>query len=294
MGHGHHHHSSSSTRGLRTAFLLNFSFTLVEIAGGIWTNSVAILTDALHDAGDSLSLGAAWYLQRLSDKQPDARFTYGYRRFSVLGALLTGVVLLGGVSFMAWEAGKRLLDPQPVYAPGMMLLAVLGMVVNGIAVLRTRGGTSLNVQMVTWHLLEDVLGWAAVFVGSIVIMIWDVPVVDPLLSFGISLFILWNVVRNLRKVFAVLLQKTPASFDVDAFERRVLALPNVVSMHHTHIWSLDGEHHVLTTHVVMSENSRRDEIAALKTRVREQLSSEEFEHVTVDVELENETCAGCH
>jgi cobalt-zinc-cadmium efflux system protein len=296
MGHGHHHHHdhNASGSGLRTAFLLNLGFTLLEIVGGLWTNSVAILTDALHDAGDCLSLGAAWYLQRLSEKQADAHFTYGYRRFSVLGALLTGVVLFLGVLFILSEAVKRLLAPQEVYAPGMIVLAVIGVIVNGIAVLRTRGGKSLNVQMVSWHLLEDVLGWGAVLVGSIIMTIWDLPIVDPLLSFGISLFILWNVLRNLRKVFAVLLQKAPSGFDAARFQQRVLTFPKVQSLHHIHTWSLDGEHHVLTTHVVMEENTSRDEIAALKERVRDELSGDAFEHISIDVELENEACVGCH
>ena len=293
-GHSHDHAHSGGAGGLRAAFLLNLAFTLVEIAGGYWTNSVAILTDALHDGGDCASLGIAWYLQNLAQKQANARFTYGYGRFSTLGALITSVVLIGGLAVMAWHAIGRLAHPQEVYAPGMILIAVLGVCANGAAVLKTRHGTSLNERMVSWHLFEDVLGWAAVLIGAIVMSIWDVPILDPLLSLAIAAFVLWNVVRTLRKVGAVFLQHAPAGFDVKEFEQRLHALPQVVSSHHTHTWTIDGEHHVLSLHVVLEEGATREEVVEVKRAIRVDLIGEDFEHVTVDVEIAGEECVDCH
>ncbi len=292
MGHDHAH--GLAAKGIRTAFFLNLGFTLLEIAGGFWTNSVAILTDALHDGGDCFSLGLAWYLQHLSAKEADARFTYGYRRFSVMGALVMGLVLSAGVAVMAWKAIERLRHPEEVFAPGMIVLAVVGILANGAAVWRTRGGKSLNLRMVSWHLLEDALGWAAVLLGSIAMSLWHVPILDPLLSLAIGLFVLWNVARNLRTVVTVLLQRTPHGFDAARFAERMRARPGVVSTHHTHTWSLDGEHHVLTTHLVVRPETTRAEINTLKQSVRAEMMGEEFEHVTIDVEVEGEECSGCH
>ena len=292
-GHSHDHHHGGAA-GLRAAFLLNLTFTVIEIAGGFWTNSVAILTDALHDGGDCASLGIAWYLQKLSRKQPNTGFTYGYGRFSTLGALITSVVLLAGLSVMIWHALERLAHPQEVYAPGMILIAILGVLANGAAVLKTRHGTSLNERMVSWHLLEDVLGWVAVLVGAIAMSIWRVPILDPLLSIAIAVFVLCNVFRNLRKVGAVFLQHAPPSFDLAEFERRLKALPKVVSSHHTHTWTIDGEHHVLSLHVVMEPGATRDEVVEVKRVIRTELTGEDFEHVTVDVEIEGEECVDCH
>lgn len=290
-GHAHGHpHPPAGDAGLRTAFLLNLSFTLIELVGGLLTNSIAILSDAVHDLGDSLSLGLAWYFHRLSGKGRTARHTYGYRRYSLWGGLITAGVLVLGLGFVLWHAFQRLFDPQPVNAPGMLALAVVGVVFNGAAVLRVRKGTSLTEKMVGWHLLEDTLGWLAVLVGAAAMAIWELPIIDPLLSIGISLFILWNVVRNLRGIFDVLLQKVPAGFDIDAFEQAVRGDPQVLSLHHTHSWTLDGERHVLTTHLVMRAEADRAAILAAKERVRQCLDPATFVHVTIDVELDGERC----
>ncbi len=287
-GHDHHHAAAGN---LKVAFLLNRAFVVLEVAGGAWTNSIAIMSDAVHDAGDCLSLGLAWYLQRLSARGPDARFTYGYRRFSALGALVTGLVLTGGLAFIGWNAVGRLRDPQDVYAPGMVALAVVGIVFNGAAAWRLRGGHSLNETVASWYLLEDTLGWAAVLVGSLVMTVWHVPVIDPILSLLIAGFVLWNVLRNLRRVALVFLQAAPPGFDPAVFARAIAELPGVVGAHHTHTWTIDGEHHVLSTHLVMTADSTREQVVAAKRRVHALLRSQHFIHVTVEVELEGEVCA---
>ena len=288
---GSHEHRHSGNTSLRTAFLLNLTFTVLEVIGGIWTNSVAIQSDAVHDAGDCLTLALAWALQRWADRAPDAKFTYGYRRLSALGALITGLVLAAGLGFIAWEAVGRLRNPQEVKSLGVLVLAVLGIGFNGAAVLKLRGGRSLNERVASWHLLEDTLGWVAVLIGAGIMLIWDVPIVDPILSLLIAAFVLWNVVRNLRKVGLVFLQAAPPGFEPAEFDRRLAALPGVVSSHHTHSWTLDGDHHVFSTHVVMARRTDRDTIISMKQKAREMLRGHEFVHVTMEVELEGEPCA---
>jgi cobalt-zinc-cadmium efflux system protein len=292
---GHHHHDHEhdhETGDLKVALLLNLAFTILEIAGGIWTNSVAILADAVHDAGDTLTLGLSWLLERFSQRQRDATFTYGYRRFSVLGALLSGVVLVVGLAIVLWNAVPRLANPQPVHSPGMAALAILGIVANGLAFLRLRRGKSFNVQVVAWHLLEDVLGWVAILIGSIMMMVWTLPILDPLMSVGISLFVLWNVVRKLARVGLVFLQSAPEGFDLERFTEQVLTISRVQSLHHTHVWTLDGQQHVLTTHLVMDAGSTRDDIIAAKSRLIDLLRPEPFMHATIAVELAGEKCEG--
>lgn len=292
MGDNHKHggHSHGSGGNLKTAFLLNVSFTIIEIIGGLWTNSIAILSDAVHDLGDSMSLGLAWYFDRLSKRGKTPQDTYGYRRYSLLGGLITALVLIVGLVFILWHAVGRLFSPEAVNAPGMMLLAVVGVVFNGAAVLRVRKGSSLTERVVSWHLLEDTLGWVAVLIGAGIMTLWDLPIIDPLLSIGISLFILWNVVRNLRQFFDVFLQRAPQQFDLEDFEKKLLGIPSVISVHHTHSWSIDGESHVLTTHLVMKSGTSREDVIEAKSQVRGMLDNKTFEHVTVDVELEGEAC----
>lgn len=286
--HGHHGHAHASGANLRTAFLLNLSFTVIELVGGLLTNSIAVLSDAVHDLGDSLSLGTAWYFDRISRRGRTQRNTYGYRRYALLGGLVTALVLMVGLAFVVWQAVARLAEPQPVHAPGMMALAVLGIVFNGAAVLRVRAGTSLTERVVSWHLLEDTLGWVAVLVGAAAMTAWNVPWIDPALSIGISVFVLWNVVRNLRRFFDVFLQRAPHGFDQQRFEAAVREIPGVRAVRHTHSWSIDGESHVMTTHLVMQPDCSRQDILAAKRRVRQLVDPHGYEHLTVEVELAGE------
>ncbi len=290
--HNHgHSHSHAATTNLGIAFGLNLAFTVLEIVGGLWTNSVAILSDAVHDAGDCLSLGVAWRLQGLSQRDADARFPHGYHRLSSLGALITGCVLLAGLSFVVWEAIHRLRKPAEVRAGGVIALALVGVAANGAAALRLRGGSSLNEQVASWHFIEDALGWIAVLVGGVVMAIWDAPIVDPLLSLGIALFVLRNVAINLKRVALVFLQAAPAGFDAGEFDRQVAALPRVVGCHDTRTWTLDGQRHVLSTHLVLAADSSREQIVEAKRRVHELLRGKAFEHITIEVELEGEACS---
>lgn len=285
-----HNHDHGSGGNLKVAFFLNLCFTVIEIFGGLWTNSIAILSDAVHDAGDTASLGLAWYFENVSKRGRTQLHTFGYRRFRLLGGLITGLALVVGLSFVLYHSFQRMLDPQPVNSVGMIGLAVVGIVFNGAAVLRVQKGTSLTEKVVSWHLLEDVLGWVAVLIGAGVMSVWDIPVIDPILSILIALFVLWNVGRNLKNVARVFLQTTPDSFDLTAFESAVTALPLVREIHHTHVWSLDGESHVLTAHVVMETDTTRQRICEVKDHIAHLLDSEDFAHVTIDVEIAGETC----
>jgi len=290
-----HHHSSDDN--LKTAFLLNLVFTIIEVIGGVYTNSIAILSDALHDGGDCLSLGASWYFQKKSKEEANLRFTYGYERFSVLGALITGTVLLVGMVVILFRAVPRLMNPEPVHTNGMIALAVLGVVVNGFAAWRASRGSSMNEAVVSWHLLEDVLGWIAVLLGAIAMQIWDIPIIDPLLSIGISIFILVNVARNLWRVAKVFLQHSPEEFEVEVFQKEIGQFEGVSSLHHLHCWSLDGESHVLTLHLLMEADVSREGILRVKRRVKELLSEYPFKHIAMEFELEGEGCclseSGC-
>jgi cobalt-zinc-cadmium efflux system protein len=288
--HFHAHHHENSTGKIRAAFFLNLLFTILEIIGGLWTNSLAIVSDALHDLGDSISLGFSWYLERYSKKGKDRRFSYGYRRFSLLAAFLNTLVLVAGGFIVVSEAIPRLMNPQPAYAPGMILFAIGGILVNGLAVLRMRGGQSLNTQVVAWHLLEDVLGWVAVLVVSVILLFWEIYILDPILSILITLYVLWNVLRNLRRTSALFLQAVPENYDVGQLETALLEMENVTSVHHTHLWSLDGEHHVLTTHIVVDPCTTREQVLSLKQEINQLTSGMHLEHTTLEIEYEDEDC----
>lgn len=287
---GHHHHNHSSGKNLKLAFFLNLGFTILEIFGGIYTNSVAILSDAIHDLGDSLSLGTAWYLSYKSQQESDKKFSFGYARFSLLGALVNSIVLLVGSIFVIKEAIGRFIDPEPTNAQGMILFALIGVLINGYAAWKVSGGKSLNEKVVTWHLLEDVLGWVAVLVAAILMFFWDIPYLDPALSLLITLYILWNVIIRLKETLFIFLQGIPNDVDITEIEDRILEIEDIESIHHTHIWSLDGEHHVFSTHIRFDKSVPLGQIMPLKAKVKEMLKSYPFEHYTIETELYDEDC----
>lgn len=290
MGGHHHTHLTDkpSLRYLRTALILNVTFTIIEIIGGFWTNSVAILTDAMHDLGDSISLGIALYFQWIAGRGKTKTFTYGFRRFSLLGALLNGFILFGGSIFLAYETLDRLLAPQDVKADGMILLAILGIAFNGAAYLQLKRGGTMNERMAAIHILEDALGWILVLIGSIVMYFVDVPIIDPILSILILGWILYNVTRNLKESFRIILQAKPKDIDIERMKQEMLELEGVLAVDDLHGWSLDGEYHVISTHVRIDPSSSMDEATELKRKIREVLSHERIEHITIELSTDHE------
>lgn len=289
MDHSHHH-SHSSTSNIKLAFFLNLFFTILEIIGGLWTNSMAILSDALHDLGDSFSLGIAWYLEGYSKKEPDEKFTYGYSRFSLLGALINSVILLGGSIFILTQAIPRVFSPEPINAKGMLGFAILGIFINGVAALRLRKGESLNEKVVSWHLIEDVLGWVAVLIVSIVLLFKEIPILDPILSIVITLYILFNVFKNLRATMNVFLQKVPDQFSIFEIEKEITDRTDAIAVHHTHIWTMEGVKNLLSTHVIIENNLNEEEIITIKNQVKNLIKDKGIKHVTIEIEFKNEKC----
>lgn len=293
MAHDHSHghtHSHAATGNIAVAFFINLGFAVIELVGGLWTNSIAILSDAFHDFGDSLSLAVAWRLQKVSERPRDAKYSYGYRRFSLLGALFISTVLLVGSVFIIRECVERIMVPQEPNAEGMLWLAIFGVAVNGFAALRLRKGGSISERAVMLHMMEDVLGWIAVLVVSIVMLFVRVPILDPLLSIGISCWVLFNVYRNLKATFRVLLQHTPSDIDAGALERAIVALPEVESIHDLHLWSLDGEHNISTLHVVTAKPLDCGEQVRLKEEIRRICADNGIEHATIEFETAGEDC----
>ncbi len=277
------------------ALLLNLLFTVVEIAGGLLTNSLAILSDALHDLGDSFALGAAVLLERLARRRRTARYSYGFRRYSLLSALLNSIVLIGGAALIFSRAIPRLLHPQSVGETGMLVLAVIGIAVNGIAMLRLRGGRKLNERTVMLHFLEDTLGWAAVLAGSIVMMFAHLPILDPLLSIGITLYAATRAVMNLVSTMRIFLQGVPPDVDVDRLVDHISAMDPIRDVHDVHVWTMDGEYNVLTLHVVVPDDFAPERSADLRAEIRRYLAEEGIQHATIEVGRESEDCglAGC-
>lgn len=278
-------------KNILIAFVLNFVFAIFEFLGGLFTNSVAIISDAVHDIGDALSIGISYFLEKKSKKEPDEKYTYGYARYSVLGATITTAILIVGSILVIINAVNRIINPIEINYNGMIVFAIFGVIVNFLAAYFTMEGDSINQRSVNLHMLEDVLGWIIVLVGAIIMRFTDISIIDAVMSIGVAIFILIHAIKNLKSIVDLFLEKIPNDISIDEIKEHLLKINGVKDIHHVHIWSIDGYNNYATMHVVYeNENSN------IKTEIREELEEHGINHVTIELESENEECKDtkCH
>lgn len=285
--------SKNTSRELRLlfyAFFLNFCFTLIEFGGASWTNSMSIYADALHDAGDSLSLMLALLFAWISKKRESKNFSYGLKRFSLLGAWINSVILVSGSALIILESIDRIQHPESVDASGMFIIAVLGILFNGIALVFLHRGESLNSRAIFYHLLEDVLGWFIVLISSSVLFFYPVYSLDTWLSIALSLFISYNAFRIFRKSIRIMLQSVPEGFNLNEIQDALSSISGVCQLHHTHLWSLDGQTHVFSTHMLLCERMSQEDKIKIKKKARDYLVGLGMDHITLEIEEVEDEC----
>lgn len=271
-------------KNILIAFILNLVFSITEFIGGIFTNSVAILSDSIHDMGDALSIGISYFLEKKSKKGADEKYTYGYIRYSVLGGLITTVILMTGSILVIYHAITRIINPVEVNYSGMIALAGLGVVLNTLAAYFTREGDSINQKAVNLHMLEDVLGWIVVLVGAIIMNFTNISIIDPIMSILVAVFIFINTIKNLKEVLDIFLEKTPKDVNIDELKKHLLEIEGVEDIHHIHIWSMDGINNYATMHIVTKDK----DIKRIKSEIREELEEHGIVHAIL--ETEDEIC----
>lgn len=279
------HSPKSPAHKILIAFLLNLSFSIFEFVGGVLTNSVAITSDAVHDLGDAISIGIAYFLERYSRKTPDDKYTYGYLRYSVIGSLLTTIILIAGSIIVIVSAISRIIHPVEVNYNGMIVLAIFGVIINFAAAYYTHDGHSLNQKSVNLHMLEDVLGWVVVLVGAVVMRFTNISLLDPILSVAVALFILVSALKNFREILNLFLEKTPSNISLDELRQHLLSVKGVEGVHHIHVWSIDGNQNFATLHVVTNAPSH-----GLKDHLRHELRTHGISHATIELENPDEHC----
>ena len=277
-------------KNILIAFLLNISFSIIEFIGGLFTNSVAILSDSVHDLGDAISIGISWFLEKKSKKHADNKYTYGYIRYSVLGGVITTTILLVGSILVIIGAIKRIINPVEVNYQGMIIFAVVGIILNSLAAYVTREGDSINQKSVNLHMLEDVLGWVVVLIGAIIMRFTDIKIIDSIMSIGVALFILVHSLKNLKKVLDLFLEKTPNDINIDELKKNLLEIKEVLDVHHIHVWSIDGYNNYATMHIV----SKSKDISIVKKKIREELLEHNICHAILETEEEACDDVECH
>lgn len=272
-------------KNILVAFILNLGFSIFEFIGGTITNSVAIISDSIHDIGDSLSIGISYFLERKSKKKPDEKYTYGYIRYSVIGSAITTVILLLGSIFVIVNAFERIIHPVEINYDGMLVFAIIGVIVNVLAAYFTKEGYSLNQKSVNLHMLEDVLGWIIVLIGAIIMRFTSIAILDPILSILVAVFILINALENFKSIINLFLEKIPSGISVSDLKEHLLKIKNVCDVHHIHIWSMDGYNNYATMHVVIDSDDKK-----IKEKIREELNEHGIYHVTIELETKDEIC----
>lgn len=278
-------------RNILFAFLLNLFFSIFEFIGGILTGSVAILSDAVHDLGDASSIGLSFFLEKRSKKDPDGSYTYGYLRYSVLGGVITTLILLVGSVAVILGAIHRLIEPTEIHYGGMIIFAIVGVSVNFLAAFLTHEGGSFNQRAVNLHMLEDVLGWGIVLIGAVVMRFTDLALLDPLMSIGVAVFILVHAIKNLHEVSIVFLEKAPHGLDAEELYEHIMEIDGVFDVHHIHLWTIDGAQHCATMHIVTDGDHK-----TVKDAVRAELGEHGITHTTLELEAIGEDCPAreCH
>jgi len=281
-----------STKNILIAFILNLSFSIFELIGGIFTNSMAIISDALHDFSDAISIGISYFLEKKSYQKPDHNYTFGYTRYSVLGAIITNLILIVGSILIIYHGFLRLFNPVEVNYNGMFFLAIIGVLINLLAVYFTKDGHSLNQKAVNLHMLEDVLGWIVVFVGSVIMKFSKINIIDIILSLGVSAFIMIHAIKSLKITLDLILEKTPSFIDVEKIKLHLKKNDNIYDIHHIHTWSMDGINNYITMHVVIDG----DDFENIKLKIKDELREFNITHSTIEFEKKDYQCSNkdCH
>ncbi|WP_458454288.1 cation diffusion facilitator family transporter [Methanobrevibacter sp.] len=256
-----HHHHKKAGENLAFVFFINLAFNIIVILGALSTNSMAILADFLHDAADTISIAIAWVLEKVSQRDSSDDYSYGYQRFSILGAVIISLFVIFMAFVILSEAIPRLFSPEGVDAEGMLIVAIIAIVFKSVSVYKLHKGETFNEKAIFFHQLGDVFEWVAILILSIVLILWrNVPYLDALVSICIAFWLIFNLGRNLIKSLRVLLQKTPDNFDVEEFKSDILAIGGVKAIDDFHIWSLDGIDSVMTLKVNVDFGENLEEI----------------------------------
>lgn len=275
-------------KNILIAFLLNFCFSIFEFIGGMLTGSVAIISDAMHDMGDAISIGISYFLELKSKKEANNTFTYGYVRYSVFGGVVTTLILLFGSMLVIYNAVVRIINPVEINYNGMIFLAIIGVFVNIAAAYVTKDGNNINQKAVNLHMLEDVLGWIVVLIGAVVMRFTDISIIDPILSILVASYIMYHAFINLKKILEVFLEKVPDNVHIEEIKKQLSTIEHVKNIHHIHIWTIDGSYNLATMHIVT--DAKLEEYEKIKKEVRHFLKQQNIDHVTLEFESCDERC----
>ncbi|MBI9055796.1 MAG: cation transporter [Bacteroidales bacterium] len=283
-----HHHHTNNLRGKKLLWvaLLNFSITMVQIVGGLISNSLSLLSDALHNLGDSSAIFIAFLAGKKSHKAPDEQHTFGYKRVEILAALFNAVVLISICIFLFLEAYERLTDPQPIKGKIMFIVAIFGLLANliSVLVLRKDKNHNLNVKAAYLHLLGDTLSSVAVILGGIAIWIYGIFWIDPLITILVGIYIIYHTWGVIKQTVNILMQSTPSDINIKKVKQKVETIGEIDNIHHVHVWKLDDKQTHLEAHINLKNNINMVEMMGIIEQAEHLLKKHfDINHITLQI-----------
>ncbi len=282
--HSHEHNSENNLQNILITFWLNLIFATVELLGAIFSNSISLYSNAIHDYGDSIILLSTLFIERHSYKGRSMNYTYGYRRYSLVGAIINNLILLSASLFITYEAIGRFLNPQEISTRVIFGIAILGIVVNTFGYMRLKQNESEINKSLQNNLFADILSWVGLLVSSVIMALTGWYVIDGLISLFIAITMFYAATKQFRTIFNIIMQKVPDTIDLLKIEQKICEYPQVINCHDVHIWTLDGEDYIMTMHIVVENEMKMDEVMEMKEEIKLALERLKINHTTIEVD----------
>ena len=278
---------NKTPENIKIAFLLNLAFSIVEAIGGILTNSISIISDSLHNLGDSITIGINYIFEKKSKKLPNKEYSYGYLRYTMLGSLIASFILLVGSVVIIYNVVPRLIKPLSVNYDAMIIFGIFGLLINLYATIKIMRSKDKKINT---HMIEDTVIWLFILTGSICIKVFDSVIIDPILSLLIAVYILYQVYKYMKNIYNIFMEKVPKNVKIDEIKKNIESNENIDNVHHIHIWSIDGVNNYMTAHIHLNKVLSEEEIIKTKNDVKNKLMEDKINHITLEVEYFNEKC----
>lgn len=285
--HIHDFEYHKASENISFAFFLNILFMVIVGVGALYTNSMAILADLLHGLSDTIALGFSWFFQRFSEKEEDEKFTYGYRRFSLLGAVVTSAIIIIGSSLILIESVSRLFAPVEPHASGMVIVAILAIFLKTLSVIKLRDAQTLNERAVSIHLIGDLMGWIALLVVGVVLIFYNIPILDVLLSIAITIWMIYNLVKTLFYSFKILLLEAPENVDQNKLKKDILSIEGIDDIVKFYLWSLDNQKNILTVKINLKDDLKVSDTENIKENINNLCSVHGIEDINIEFDKKN-------
>ncbi|MCG8410111.1 MAG: cation diffusion facilitator family transporter [Bacteroidales bacterium] len=284
--HSHHKHNNLNDKKLLGVTILNLSITIVQVIGGILSSSLSLLSDALHNLGDSSAIFIAFYAGKKSKQSPNEHRTYGYKRIEILAALFNAMVLIGICFFLFFEAYERFINPKPVHGKIMFIVASFGLLANFISVLilNKNKNHNLNVKAAYLHLLGDTFSSVAVIVGGIFIWRYQIYWIDPIITVFVGVYIIYHTWGIVKQTVDILMQSTPNQINIRKIKNTVEQVPEVDNIHHLHVWQLNDTQIHLEAHINLKNDMSISQMMLIRKVISNTIKMNyKIQHITLQM-----------